>query len=561
MNIQRERWLNVLAPVVLLACFLVVRLPALGRFVTTDEALWLRRSANFYLAVSNGDWEKTFQSPHPGVITLWAGAAGFWLEFPDYNHAGFDEIHDTQLLQLMENRGINPMEVLAAGRLVLVLVHAGAFIAAWLFARRLLGLPAAAIGMAFLAFDPFTIAHQRLLHLDGLLASFMLLALLAYLDFLRTRGWVSLAVSAIATGLAWLTKTPAWYLLPTMLAITALAFWRDRNKKSTPQLWVVFLVWLLIAGLVVFILFPALWSNPIGIPGQMANYALGSAEGEYSGPIFFNGVIYPEGDLGAAGWIFYPLVFLWRSTPLVLVGIALAIWNWFTNRQAVTGKKHRMPAKDGLEDQRIHIAIAFLFSLGFIIFMTIAGKKFDRYLLPALPPLILLAAWGWWQFVARLQWFAQTNWRAPFFMSGIVALQLASALPTFPYYLSYYDPLMGGSTKTPEVLMVGWGEGLDQAADYINRQSGVQPGDAAAWYSVSFNLMTSAEAADIPVALELSQPELDALLARKYLVIYIHQWQRGTPQNLLDALRDIEPEHRIWINGIEYVRIYHLANP
>jgi hypothetical protein len=42
------------------------------------------------------------------------------------------------------------------------------------------------------------------------------------------------------------------------------------------------------------------------------------------------------------------------------------------------------------------------------------------------------------------------------------------------------------------------------------------------------------------------------------LVIYIHQRQRGTPQNLLHALQDLEPEKRIVINGIEYVRIYNL---
>ncbi|HEY4718615.1 MAG TPA: hypothetical protein VIH14_06335, partial [Anaerolineales bacterium] len=76
------------------------------------------------------------------------------------------------------------------------------------------------------------------------------------------------------------------------------------------------------------------------------------------------------------------------------------------------------------------------------------------------------------------------------------------------------------------------------------------------WYSVSFNLMVNTQADDIPVALALPQDQLTALLAKDYLVIYIHQWQRGTPQNLLDALQDLEPEYRGWINGLEYVRVY-----
>ena len=208
MRSRRDRWFGILTPALLLFLFLALRLPALGRFVTTDEALWLRRSANFYLALSNGEWNQTYQSPHPGVVTLWAGAAGFWLEFPEYSRVGFDPIHDSQLLTLMENRGINPMSVLAAGRMALVVVHATTFLATWPFARRLFGLPAAALGMALLALDPFTLAHQRLLHLDGLLASFMLLALLACLDFLREGRWQSLTISGIAAGFAWLTKTP-----------------------------------------------------------------------------------------------------------------------------------------------------------------------------------------------------------------------------------------------------------------------------------------------------------------------------------------------------------------
>lgn len=554
MSEKRERWLGYLLLTVLLVFFLALRLPALGRFVTTDEALWLRRSANFYLAISNGEWERTFQSPHPGVITLWAGAAGFWLEFPEYSHIGTEEIHDTQLLQFMQNRGINPMQVLAAGRLVLVLVHAAVFIAGWPFARRLLGMPAAAIGMALLALDPFTIAHQRLLHMDGLLASLLLLALLAFLDHCHESRWQSLLVSGLATGLAWLTKTPALFLLPAMFAVSGYYWWKERREKQKRRLppWAPPIIWLAIAVVIVFIFFPALWSDPISIPAQMVNYALGSAGGEYSGPIFFNGVVYPEGDLGAAGWIFYPLVLLWRSTPLVLVGLGLAIWALFTQR----------PYKKGTESRGNLLAVQWLlvFSIGFTFLMAIAGKKFDRYLLPALPPLILAAGWGWWQLMIRINWFQRARWQVPVILCAIGALQLASVLPTYPYYLSYYNPLMGGSAKAPEVMMIGWGEGLDQAADYINRQPGVRPGDAAAWYSVSFNLMTSAEADDIPVALELSRVQLDALFAKKYLVIYVHQWQRGTPQNLLGAIDGLESEKRIVINGIEYVRIYHLEH-
>lgn len=549
-------WQTWLVPLALLAIFLAVRLPALGRFVTTDEALWLHRSANFYLAVTQGDWAATFQSPHPGVLTSWAGAIGFQLVFPQYAQVGSPEIHDSQLLQLMENHGVNPMEVLAAGRAVLVLVHAAAFIAAWPFAKRLLGTRAAALGLALVALDPFTIAHQRLLHLDGMLASLILLSILAYIDYLQYGSRAALAASALGAGLAWLTKTPSWFLLPAVVVFALYSAWRERGKSSPREvaLWQAPLIWAALAALVFFAMFPAMWGAPLQIPAEMASYALGSAEGEYSGPVFFNGVVYADGELGPAGWIFYPLTFLWRSTPLVLLGLFCAAWF------AIEGFKHRTKAKrkTGVPTSSPAPLLLFFFSLGFMLFMTLAGKKFDRYLLPAIPPLVLVAGWGWVRASERMRWLRDVAWRPAAMMLAVGGLQLASALATFPYYLTYYNPLLGGSARAPEVMMIGWGEGLDQAAGYLEQKVGIAESDVATWYSVSFNLMFTPAVADIPVALVLPPAELEALLAKEYLVIYIHQWQRGTPQNLLDALQGLEPEFRVEINGLDYVRVYHL---
>jgi hypothetical protein len=80
----------------------------------------------------------------------------------------------------------------------------------------------------------------------------------------------------------------------------------------------------------------------------------------------------------------------------------------------------------------------------------------------------------------------------------------------------------------------------------------------ASWYSNLFTLFYGDDVADIPILAQLSPEQLDQLLAMDYLVIYIHQWQRGTPQNLLDALQPLDPDYRVWINGLEYVRVYHL---
>jgi hypothetical protein len=55
--------------------------------------------------------------------------------------------------------------------------------------------------------------------------------------------------------------------------------------------------------------------------------------------------------------------------------------------------------------------------------------------------------------------------------------------------------------------------------------------------------------------------DLQRVLNTDYAVIYhIHQQQRQVPSDLLTCLKSIEPEHTIWINGLEYVRIYKLEH-
>ena len=53
-----------------------------------------------------------------------------------------------------------------------------------------------------------------------------------------------------------------------------------------------------------------------------------------------------------------------------------------------------------------------------------------------------------------------------------------------------------------------------------------------------------------------SADERADLAKSDYLLIYSNQLFRGVPQDLLIPLEGVEPEKRIWLYGIEYVRIY-----
>jgi hypothetical protein len=45
-----------------------------------------------------------------------------------------------------------------------------------------------------------------------------------------------------------------------------------------------------------------------------------------------------------------------------------------------------------------------------------------------------------------------------------------------------------------------------------------------------------------------------------YAVVYVHQWQRRTPELMLKYLATQVPEHSVWIDGIEYARIYKMSS-
>jgi hypothetical protein len=538
-------------PLFLLGVFLALRLPGLGRGITIDEVYWLNRSALFTQAISAGDWDATVLSGHPGVTTMWAGTLGIRATVRDIERLNLETISDFHLRHALRQRGINPVEVIAAGRLFVVLLNAAAFTAIWVYGRRLFGWQAAGLALALLALDPFVAGHQRLLHQDGLMTSFCLPSLLAFAAFVKSGRGRDAAVSGAAAGLAWLTKSPTLVLAPV---IVLMGGWAWRTERSHLRKLLAGLgIWLGVAAAVFVLLWPAMLATPLEALGSTWEYALGSAGGEFSGPIFFNGNVYPDGDLGWASAYFYPLSFVWRSTPFVILGLLAALVSWIIAKMG-KGNETNEPSL-GLPGL---LAFALLFALG----MSLAVKKFDRYLLPAHGALIVVAGWGWWQLLSR--WPAARagarRWAMVVAAAMIIGGQAFSSVNLFPYYLSYYNPMLGGPQKAQAVMMIGWGEGLDQAAVYLREQRGLDGEAVASWYSNLFNLSFDKDAGDIPIAIELQDEALADLLAKEYLVVYVHQWQRETPRALLAELSGREPEYSVWVNGLEYVRVYKLGD-
>ncbi|MDQ3248000.1 MAG: glycosyltransferase family 39 protein, partial [Chloroflexota bacterium] len=542
-------------PLLLLILFLAAWMPrvlALDRFVTYDERKWLARSANFYQAISGGDWANTFQREHPGVTVMWAGMLGFVQKFPTYaQQAPGQFTWEREHLEawLHEQGMVTPLALLAAGRWWIVFAIALAITAGYFPLRRLFGVPLALSATLLIAWDPFFVALSRQLHPDGLVSSLIFLALLFFLAWLYAgQKRLYLIASAIVMGLAWLTKVPAIFLAPTGALLIALELLRARQAKDeTPngkRLIFGYVAWGAIATLTFVALWPAMWIDPLNTLGRMTAEMSDYTEGHVN-TNYFLGQITTD-----PGLFFYPIAYLFRTTPAVLLGLvagAIAAWQ-------------RAWPLDEVRMRRIAAAL-LIFALLFMAGMTLGAKKFDRYILPTFLALDVLAVLGLASLTQRIRSRLIGSSPHPLSLSQglLVSLFLFHALPGllhYPYYLTYFNPLTGGSRTAPNVLFVGWGEGLDAAADWLNRQPGAEQLRVVAWYAdgpLSYFFQGQA------TGLGNNSPLL--WLDADYAVLYANQWQRQIPDAAtVDYFAAQTPAQIIRFRGLELARIYDRRN-
>ncbi|KAB8140223.1 phospholipid carrier-dependent glycosyltransferase [Chloroflexia bacterium SDU3-3] len=529
-----RRW-PLLALLFLLA--LLPRALALGSFITIDEAFaWLGRSHEFLDALGRGDYAATAISGHPGVTTMWLGAAGLRLHAA-LAAAGFADAQG----QLAELRSM---------RLFVALVCSAGVALGYALLRRLVGGRAALLAGLLWACDPFLVAHAQLLHTDALLATFITLAVLALLVAQGGAGqpvrWGALALSAACGGLAFLTKSPSAILVP-MVGLLALAqLWRARRAGLPWRTALVgaaapALAWAALAAATWLALWPAAWVAPGAALAKVLAEVSGNGAEPHAWGNFFMGV-----SVAAPGPLFYPVAAAYRLTPWVGLGLLAAA-------ALALGRRWRPAGGAALLWLLVFVAM-------FALAMSALPKKFDRYLLPIFPALDVLAAVGLLALYDALlaRWQAARHalvWGLP----GLLAAAMVGTLLWFhPYELAYYSPLLGGGAAAARSVPVGWGEGLEDAAAFIAQDD------------PSCELPVAAPFPEIMAfyrcnqAIELNWPP--TLREPSYAILTVDQIQRGDAPDVTTALRASgPPAYTVLRHGIEYAYVYrvlpHIGHP
>ena len=137
---------------------------------------------------------------------------------------------------------------------------------------------------------------------------------------------------------------------------------------------------------------------------------------------------------------------------------------------------------------------------------------------------------------------------------GIAVLVVTFNLAWYhPYYLSYFNPLLGGSSTAVQTLLVGWGEGLEQVAAYVRAHGGACHEEVLGELP-KMRVLDRFNPCMIAAGFE---PEM--LEAEGYVIVYISMAQRQQFGGYRDAISQVEPVYEVNVHGIEYARVYDLA--
>ena len=492
-------------------------------------------------ALERGDPAGTYLSDHPGVVPMWGFGGALYLRARiSGDRAPLDA------LAAEEPIGDYPAQ-LATAAIFTVLFTSLTVVAAYALLIPLLGRMGAILGGLFLALDPFYLTQSRVVHVDAILASAMLLSVLSLLVYLRrsTRGgrgaaarWAYLGLSGLTAGLALLTKTPALFLLP----LTALALgwqWLRHRTGRDPwggagQLAAAFAVWLAIAWATFLLLWPATWGDPLFFLWRIYRATRWGVVESHGTNFFLGRVVADPGPL------FYAVVLPFRLSPLVALllpaGLVLGLVAWRR------GHDVRLPF------------VAYAFLLFFTVMMSLAAKKGDRYLLPVYPLADVAAAWTVAALLGLVSRRDASRRRGiwPAVAVGAVLLSSLLWLPLAPHYGAYFNPLLGGGPVAERTFAFGQGEGLELAAQYLNDKPEGQDLLAVTFYPPQFRYYFHGEATS------LRRGDWDETWQfADYVVFYVSQVQRQLPTlELVDFFRAQEPEYVARIGGVEFARVY-----
>ena len=422
--------------------FCITRLPLLGwDIVNVDAPAWNYRSVQFISYIKNLNFLETYRTYHPGVTVMWLAGIGQEI----YGH-----IHEFYIGTRPEYSIVGDFHwILFSETLPIVIVNFLLILVLYHLLISLLNRKAAFFSTLLLVLEPFFIGNTRVLHLDGLLALFGINSILFYIKYLSKHRKPLLFFSGVFFGLSVLTKVTGLVLLPVVFLISGIDIGGVISLRRVVKNLLIFLL----SGFAVFVLmFPAMWATPWRVITKIINDGV-LATGQGGQPqIFFGDRTYNPGVF------FYPLEFIFRSSPVLFLSLIGALFYNVLHFKKIWVKR---------ETVRVSTVInIFIYALVYLIFITASSKKIDRYIIPLFPPLCIFAGVFLSEIYQRVGHILTV---------GIVVTFIFITLPIFPDFFAFYNPLAGGTQMAVKVVgLQDWATGYQRVVNYLHTKSEVQ---------------------------------------------------------------------------------------
>ena len=376
------------------------------------------------------------------------------------------------------NKG-QSLVILFASRLTMVVVGLITGFGVYLLAKYIWGVPGGVCAFILYCFSPEILAHSTLATTDITAACTIIFSLFTFFRFLRRPDYWNVFVSALALGLAQLSKNTSLVLYPIFVVIAAIeGFGVQRGSRIIRKLLLIFIVSVLViwAGYgfrmrpflsettqvqdkVEFVqslgrsIFGAGWNASIAarvegwlkkVPLPLTTYIMGifgvwkhSSQGHRT---FFMG---RWSDYGHP--LYYAVAFLIKTPIPLIISLLLAIIS--------------------LRFRRIKRQEAYILLCAAILFLTASLNRLQlgiRYILPVYPLCFI--------FISRLVGFLNTKVRR-LAASALLVWLVAIPLVAWPNYLSYFNEFIGGPENGWKYLRdsnIDWGQDLPTLAKYLN---------------------------------------------------------------------------------------------
>lgn len=412
--------------VIFLGLLLAPRLVRLDEFFVQDESLWLTRSLLYVQGIARQDWDFLASVPpfhfHPGatLMTLVGPALSMYAETNALEETAFSDW--------------SPEDQRAAAALGRAVVGSAVSVLLAVLFLLLKPLPPfrshpwwAAASVIVLGFEPWLLGISRTVHLDALLALFLLLSLAAAVRAREETNLRWALFSGSMFGLAFMTKSPAAALLVVAIApllLRPLRAWRTTLRLLSG--------WSVTAALTAVAVWPPMWFHPV----LRLRDILGLSTTRVAAPETY---LWPEPHL--------PLFIVLLST-LTVAGVILYV----VFRASALARR-----------QDFSLLFSDLALAGGLLFggiLLAVGGDHVRKNLPALAFLALPGALGWLMLADRFRVFPIVA------AGGLVAVSAGITLSWFPHLPTYHNVLLRSAEG--KRLLVDVGSGSRLIADFLN---------------------------------------------------------------------------------------------